>query len=211
MFKWPNYILVRCPYDMTVRSVLSQFEKDPLHCRNKQVSHSPTVLGRDRAFLAWLLDCKTVVFFFLKISKEIGKACRKSLTRAKRAGLPRSRSLFSASFQTFCLTTRAYLNTQKYRLFCSLHDCELMRVNLLAKTKAYIGKLRLSRWKTIEIMKIIRFQSLKVTSTQGISVSNNKAMGGAGCKNREVKKATTESKPKVVKLVKMSIFDSLKA
>ena len=31
-----------------------------------------------------------------------------------------SRSLFSASFQTFCLTTRAYLNTQKYGLFCSL-------------------------------------------------------------------------------------------
>ena len=143
-------------------------------CRNKQVSHSPTVLGRDRAFLAWLLDCKTVVFF-LKISKEIGKACRKSLTPAKRASLPRSRSLFSASFQTFCLTTRAYLNTQKYRLFCSPHDCELMRVNLLAKTKAYIGKLRLSRWKTIEIMKIIRFQSLKVTSTQGISVSNNQS------------------------------------
>ena len=30
------------------------------------------------------LDCKTVGFF-LKISKEIGKAWRKSLTRAKRA------------------------------------------------------------------------------------------------------------------------------
>ena len=42
------------------------------------------------------LDCKTVGFF-LKISKEIDKA-----------------------FQTFCLTARAYLNTQKYGLFCSL-------------------------------------------------------------------------------------------
>lgn len=42
------------------------------------------------------LDCKTVGFF-LKISKEIG-----------------------ASFQTFYLTARAYLNTQKYGLFCSL-------------------------------------------------------------------------------------------
>ena len=29
---------------------------------------------------------------------------------------PQSRSLFSASFQTFCLTARAYLNTQKYGL-----------------------------------------------------------------------------------------------
>ena len=34
------------------------------------------------------LDCKTVRFF-LKISKEIGKAWRKSLTRAKRASLTR--------------------------------------------------------------------------------------------------------------------------
>ena len=33
---------------------------------------------------------------------------------------PESRSLFSASFQTFCLTVRAYLSTQKYGLFCSL-------------------------------------------------------------------------------------------
>ena len=51
------------------------------------------------------LDCKTVGFF-LKISKEFGKAWR--------------RSLFSASFQTFCWTARSYLNTQKYGLFCSL-------------------------------------------------------------------------------------------
>ena len=32
---------------------------------------------------------------------------------------PQSHSLFLASFQTFCLTARAYLNTQKYGLFCS--------------------------------------------------------------------------------------------
>ena len=36
-----------------------------------------------------VIDCKTVGFF-LKISKEIGKAWRKSLTRAKRASLSRS-------------------------------------------------------------------------------------------------------------------------
>ena len=34
------------------------------------------------------IDCKTVGFF-LKISKEIGKAWRKSLTRARRASLTR--------------------------------------------------------------------------------------------------------------------------
>ena len=60
--------------------------------------------------LSSYIDCKTVGFF-LKISKEIGKAWRKSLARAKGASLTR---LFSASFHTFCLTTRAYLNTQKY-------------------------------------------------------------------------------------------------
>ena len=82
-----------------------------------------------------MLDCKTVGFF-LKISKETGKAWRKSLTRAKRASLtrkaceareksvsPQSRSLFSVLFETFCLTARAYLNRQKYGLFCSLGAC----------------------------------------------------------------------------------------
>ena len=63
--------------------------------------------------------------FFLKISKGIGKALGKTLSRAKLASLksPTSVSgerLFSASFQTFCLTAHAYLNTQKNRLFCSL-------------------------------------------------------------------------------------------
>ena len=50
------------------------------------------------------VDCKTVGFF-LKISKEIGKAWRKSLTRAKRVSSysPQSRSLFSASFPVFSL------------------------------------------------------------------------------------------------------------
>ena len=74
--------------------------------------------------------------FFLKISKEIGKAWLKSLTRAEPhtpygrvrrekktvffSVSPQSHSPFSASFQTFCLTARAYLSTQKYGLFCSL-------------------------------------------------------------------------------------------
>ena len=56
--------------------------------------------------------------FFLKISKGIGKALGKTLSRAKLASLERPTSvsgerLFSASFQTFCLTAHAYLNTQK--------------------------------------------------------------------------------------------------
>ena len=70
-----------------------------------------------------MIDCKTVGFF-LKISKEIGKAWRKSLKREARephtpvrrvrrekknrifSVSPQSRSLFSASFQTFRLTAR---------------------------------------------------------------------------------------------------------
>ena len=38
---------------------------------------------------------------------------------------PQSCSLFSASFQTFCWTARAYLNTQKYGLFCSRRGSSL--------------------------------------------------------------------------------------
>ena len=40
----------------------------------------------------------------------------------------------------------------------------LMRVNFLAKTKTNRGKLRLSHSKMIEIMKVVRFQSLNYTS-----------------------------------------------
>ena len=40
------------------------------------------------------LDCKTVGFF-LKVSKEIDKMWRKSLTRMKRASLTRPISVFS--------------------------------------------------------------------------------------------------------------------
>ena len=39
-----------------------------------------------------------------------------------------------------------------------------MRFNFFAKTKPNIGNLPLSRWKTIEILKIVRFQSLNFTS-----------------------------------------------
>ena len=39
-----------------------------------------------------------------------------------------------------------------------------MRVNFFAETKTNIGNLPLSRWKTIEISKIVRFQSLNFIS-----------------------------------------------
>ena len=62
-------------------------------------------------------------FFFSKLVKKSVKRCVRVL-RARSARVshvsPQSRSLFSVSFQTFCLTARAYLNTQKCGLFCSL-------------------------------------------------------------------------------------------
>ena len=97
--------------------------------------HTSFSSGQTKPSIIWgySLDCKTVGFF-LKISKEIGKAWRKEsyerephklvglVTREKKnfGVSPQSRSLFSAPFQTFCLTARAYLNTQKYELFWSL-------------------------------------------------------------------------------------------
>ena len=39
-----------------------------------------------------------------------------------------------------------------------------VRVSVFAKTKTNIGDLPLSRWKTIGILKITRFQSLNFTS-----------------------------------------------
>ena len=62
-------------------------------------------------YVACELDCKTVGFF-LKISKEIGKAWRAS---------------------------RAYLNTEKYGLFCSL---QVSKFSLDTRTNAFlVGKL----------------------------------------------------------------------
>ena len=67
--------------------------------------------------------------FFLKISKEISKVWRKSLARAS---LTWSHSLFSASFQPFCLTACAYLNTQKYGLFCGLNSPYVSMILIIA-------------------------------------------------------------------------------
>ena len=55
------------------------------------------------------LDCKTVGFFSKSVKKSVKRGVR--VLRARSARAPR---------QTFYLTARAYLNTQKYGLFCSL-------------------------------------------------------------------------------------------
>ena len=62
--------------------------------------------------------------FLLKIQSAIKYLFKGSIghvTYSTRFSVsPQSCSPFSASLQTFCLTVRANLNTQKYGLFCSL-------------------------------------------------------------------------------------------
>ena len=66
---------------------------------------------------------KQSVFFSKSVRRNVRGFMRANLTRPQgrifSASL-QSRSQFSASLQTFCLTVRANLNTQKYGLFCSL-------------------------------------------------------------------------------------------
>ena len=92
---------------------------------------------------------KTVVFF-LKISKEIGKVreAREPHTpvgrvkREKRKRIfsvsPQSRSLFSPS--TFCMTARAYLNTQKYLSIFFLPSCCVHSQSLSNRTAESRGR-----------------------------------------------------------------------
>ena len=82
----------------------------------------PTLLSLDHLYspdyfagLCWT-RLQNSRFFFSKSVKKSVKRGAKSASLS----LPQSRSLFSASFQTFCLTARACLNTQKYGQFCSL-------------------------------------------------------------------------------------------
>ena len=64
------------------------------------------------AYCTCKINCRRVGFFF-------SKSAKKSVKRGVRVS-PQSRSPFSASFHTFCLTARVYLNSQKYGLFFSL-------------------------------------------------------------------------------------------
>ena len=87
------------------------------------------------------IDCKTVHFFLKSLAQDsdarkarelhmrtpIGRACEARERERERkkndcifSVSPKSRSLFSTSFQTLCFTARTYLNTQKYGLSCSL-------------------------------------------------------------------------------------------
>ena len=81
------------------------------------------------------------------------RVIRTNVTYAKRtvrifSVSPQSRSLFSASFQTFCLTARTYLNTQKYGLFCSLRT-----VGFFLSPHTPYGRVRLARFARVRLLR----------------------------------------------------------
>ena len=73
-----------------------------------------------RRLILIVLDCKTVGFFFSQNRFSVAKESHTCEERKTHTVSPQSCSPFSALHQTFCLTACAYLNTQKYGLFCSL-------------------------------------------------------------------------------------------
>ena len=112
------------------------------------------------------LDCKTVGFFFSKsVNKTEKSGVRVLRARSARAShvrraceareiknvSPQFCSLFSASFQTFCLTARAYLNTQKYGLFCSLQRSQDSQLGVCVLLLVLLRCLSL--WRFIETAK----------------------------------------------------------
>ena len=98
-------------------------------------------------------------FFFSKsVNKTVKCGVRVLRARSRRASRracearekknvpPQFRSLFSASFQTFCLTARAYLNTQKYGLFCSLKQSQRSQLGVCVLLLALLCCLSLLRF-----------------------------------------------------------------
>ena len=79
-----------------------------------------------------------------------------------------------------------------------------MRVNFFTKTKTNIGNLPPSRWKTIEILKIVRFQSLNFTSkTKGYLLQTIKLWEKLiALKRKKIKSDEAKRRSKLFKLEK---------
>ena len=81
------------------------------------------------------LDCKTVGFF-LKISNEIGKAWRKSLTRAKHASLTRDPRTYHLYFKTNTKQKQTNKQTKRKKgqssnnVFITVHTIEWPNINI---------------------------------------------------------------------------------
>ena len=89
----------------------------------KRVSDSSETIKYEEeinALVAWV-DCKTVGFFSKSVKKSVKRGVRDLRARAShaRGGCEARETLFSASFQTYCLTVRAYLkNTDCFAVYC---------------------------------------------------------------------------------------------
>ena len=112
------------------RHICYRYNADIEATNNNAINHFLYVKSLTSRKFAWI-SFAVARTFFLKISKSV--AC-KSLTSTKSASRTRpgrmlaslpslTLCLISASFQTFCLTASAYLNTQKYGLFYSVRQC----------------------------------------------------------------------------------------
>ena len=112
------------------------------------------------------------VFFF---SKSFLRSLR--ISHARRApashGLPQSCSPFSASLQTFCLTARAYLNTQKIRtVLQSMMVWKFGNVGFRGGSRSTCGKTSLNKERTN-----IKLNPLMVSLLGGAQQHKCKASG----------------------------------
>ena len=113
-------------------------------------------------YLKHLIDCKTVGFF-LKISKEIGKAWRESLTRAKRA----SQRLSPVSLSVFSLVP--------HLLFDCSHVLEYAKIRTVLQSKhlKVFKAIRLWRgYERIQAKYYVTFSSFSYERLFRISLKN---------------------------------------
>ena len=109
-------------------SLCSDFKANPSSWASKSRGSTSAITRRNDLLKTLLDNLLTACIEFSQWENFpwLGKwVIRTNITYAKRTVRifrfsPQSHSPFSASFQTFRLTARAYLNTQKYGLFCSL-------------------------------------------------------------------------------------------
>ena len=82
-----------------------------------------------------------------------------------------------------------------------------MWVNFFAKTKTNIGNLPLGRWKTIVILNIVRFQSLKFTSKPKGYLLGTTKLGEKliVLKRRKLKSDEAKRSSKLFELEKMTL------
>ena len=102
-------------------------------------------VGAGRSVLAssFYLDCKTVGFF-LKISKEISKAWRKSVTRVKRASLTRPTGVWGEIFLASLPSLAPCFSLIPDLLFDCSRVLEYVKIRTVLQSTFYLPLLSLS-------------------------------------------------------------------